>query len=120
MSHVTTHILDTALGRPATGVPVRLERRVVGDSETVPGHASWETVAQSSTNEDGRVPNFGPEQLDADTYRVVFDTADYFSRTGQQGFYPEATVAFHLTDENAHYHIPLLLSPFAFSTYRGS
>lgn len=115
MSHVTTHVLDAALGRPAVGVSVSLEQRT-GNA----GNASWTPVANGTTNDDGRVPDFGPDQLGAGVYRVVFDTGGYFSRTGQKGFYPEVTIAFELSDEDAHYHVPLLLSPFAYSTYRGS
>ncbi|RKS10102.1 5-hydroxyisourate hydrolase [Nocardiopsis sp. Huas11] len=114
MSHVTTHILDAALGRPAREVPVRLE--AAADS----ARTSWKPVAEGRTNTDGRVPDFGPDQLPAGFYRVVFDTQAYFDATGQSGFYPEVTIVFHLADEDAHYHVPLLLSPFAYSTYRGS
>lgn len=114
MSHVTTHILDTALGSPARGVPVRLD--AAADRE----RTSWKTIAEGRTNDDGRVPDLGPDQLAAGYYRVVFDTGAYFAATGQRGFYPEATVVFDLAEEDAHYHVPLLLSPFAYSTYRGS
>lgn len=114
MSHVTTHVLDAALGAPARGVPVRLEA-AADDART-----RWEPVAEGRTDEDGRVPGLGPDRLTAGFYRVVFDTAAYFETSGRNGFYPEVTVVFHLTDENAHYHVPLLLSPFAYSTYRGS
>lgn len=114
MSHVTTHVLDASLGRPAAGVPVRLEAAADTD------RSSWKPVATGTTNDDGRVPDLGPDQLAAGIYRVVFDTARYFERTGQKGFYPDVTIAFELADEGAHYHVPLLLSPYAFSTYRGS
>ncbi|WP_019819338.1 hydroxyisourate hydrolase [Saccharomonospora saliphila] len=118
MSAITTHVLDTALGRPAAGVRVRLERvHAPGESGTRPGGT---VLAEESTNGDGRVPEFGPDEVDAGTYRVVFDTAGYFAATGQDGFFPEVTVTFVLTDPAQHYHIPLLLSPFAYSTYRGS
>lgn len=114
MSHVTTHVLDAALGRPARDVPVRLEAAADG------ARTSWNPVAEGRTNDDGRVPDFGPAQLEAGYYRVVFDTGSYFTATGQKGFYPEVTIVFDLSDEDAHYHVPLLLSPFAYSTYRGS
>ncbi|MBB4930328.1 5-hydroxyisourate hydrolase [Lipingzhangella halophila] len=114
MSHVTTHVLDAALGRPAAAVPVRLE--VSADT----AHTSWKPLASGATNDDGRVPDLGPDQLSAGVYRVAFDTGSYFRATGQRGFYPEVTVVFELSDEDTHYHIPLLLSPFAYSTYRGS
>lgn len=114
MSHVTTHVLDTALGNPARGVPVRLEAAADRNRTT------WKTIAEERTNDDGRVPGLGPSQLAAGYYRVVFDTGSYFAATGQRGFYPEVTVVFDLAEEDAHYHVPLLLSPFAYSTYRGS
>jgi 5-hydroxyisourate hydrolase len=109
MSTITTHVLDTALGRPASGVPVRLE-----------AIAPPTTIATATTNEDGRVLDLGPERVDAGTYRLVFDTASYFEATGQTGFFPEVSLTFTLTDPDQHYHVPLLLSPFAYSTYRGS
>ena len=111
MSAVTTHVLDAALGRPAAGVPVRLERPE--------GHA-WAEVAAGATDADGRIPELGPETLEPGTYRLRFDTAVYFAATGRAGFYPEVTVAFTLVADGGHYHVPLLLSPFAYSTYRGS
>lgn len=109
MSAVTTHVLDTAAGRPAPGVPVRLER---ADGATV--------LAEATTNGDGRVGDLGPDELDAGTYRLVFDTAAYFAATGQTGFFPEVVITFVLADPTQHYHVPVLLSPFAYSTYRGS
>ncbi|GAB3204987.1 hydroxyisourate hydrolase [Marinactinospora thermotolerans] len=113
-SHVTTHVLDAALGRPAGGVPVRLE--AADDA----GRGAWSTVATGDTDADGRVADLGPQRLATGRYRITFDTAAYFAASGQRGFYPEVTVTFELTDEDAHYHVPLLLSPFSFSTYRGS
>lgn len=108
MSAVTTHVLDTARGRPAAGVPVRLER------------SDGTAVGQGRTDEDGRVGDLGPGRLDASNYRMVFDTATYFAGLGQAAFYPEVTVTFTLADPDAHYHVPLLLSPYGYSTYRGS
>ncbi|TWP35446.1 hydroxyisourate hydrolase [Leekyejoonella antrihumi] len=109
MSAITTHILDTALGRPAHDVPVRLE-----------SVSPTEILATASTNADGRVPQLGPDRVEAGTYRLVFDVAAYFAATGQQAFFPEVSITFALTDPDQHYHVPLLLSPFAYSTYRGS
>ena len=111
MSTVSSHVLDTSLGRPAAGVPVRLEHLTGG----VPS-----PVAQASTDDDGRVRELGPEGLRPGTYRVVFDTAAYFARSGQRTFYPEVAVSFLIDDAGGHYHVPLVLSPFAYSTYRGS
>ena len=102
---LSTHVLDAALGRPAVGVPVRLER-------------GGETVAHAVTDADGRVPELG--ELTTGTHRIAFDTAAYFAAVGTVGFYPEVVVAFTVTDPGRHHHVPLLLSPFAYSTYRGS
>ena len=110
MSAITTHVLDTALGRPAEGVPVRLES--VSDTTT--------TLATAKTNADGRVADLGPDRVPAGTYRLVFDTASYFAATGQNAFFPEVSLTFTLSDPDQHYHVPVLLSPFAYSTYRGS
>lgn len=110
MSAVTTHVLDTGLGQPAAGVPVRLV------------HVSPEgarVVGESATDTDGRVPELGPDDLDPGTYQLVFDTAAYAAATGQRCFFPEVTLTFLVADAS-HHHVPLLLSPFAYSTYRGS
>ena len=107
---LSTHVLDAGLGRPAQGVPVRLERG--GDA-----------LFAASTDSDGRhrFQEQGEDApLAAGTYDLIFDTATYFAASGQRGFYPKVTVTFEITDATAHHHVPLLLSPFAFSTYRGS
>jgi 5-hydroxyisourate hydrolase len=103
---LSTHVLDATLGTPAAGVPVRLSR-------------DDETLAEAVTDEDGRVRELGVLAAAGD-YRVTFDTGAYFAASGQHGFYPEVTIAFTVTDPAAHYHVPLLLSPYAYSTYRGS
>jgi 5-hydroxyisourate hydrolase len=108
-SAVTTHVLDTARGRPGAGVAVRLEsvdRRDV--------------VGAGVTDADGRLGDLGPEALDAGSYRLVFDTAAYFEAQGAAGFFPVVEIVFTIGDRDEHYHVPLLLSPFAYSTYRGS
>ena len=110
-SKVTTHVLDAVTGRPAVGVAVVLERREPG---------GWGLVAEGRTDDDGRVGRLGPDELDAGTYRVTFAVAAYFAEHGQETFYPEVVIGFTLDDPAAHYHVPLLLSPYAFSTYRGS
>ncbi|WP_158888938.1 hydroxyisourate hydrolase [Amycolatopsis anabasis] len=107
MSLVTTHVLDASAGRPAAGVPVRLEAR--GDG--------WSLVAAGRTDDDGRIRDLGPDRLEAGVYRLVFDTESYL---GADCFFPEITVCFRITDPQAHHHVPILLSPFAYSTYRGS
>jgi 5-hydroxyisourate hydrolase len=108
-SAITTHVLDTALGRPAAGVPVRLSR--IDDSDHV--------LADAVTDDDGRVADLGPDQVPAGTYQLRFGTAAYYAATGQECFYPQVSVTFAVTDRR-HHHVPLLLSPFAYSTYRGS
>jgi 5-hydroxyisourate hydrolase len=108
---ISTHVLDAALGRPAAGITVSLEQKARSD---------WLKVTHATTDEDGRVAELGPDDLDTGVYRVTFDTDSYFAATGQTGFYPEVVVIFNLAEEEQHYHVPLLLSPFAFSTYRGS
>lgn len=106
MSSLSTHVLDTGLGRPATGVAVRLE------------DASGRERAAATTDADGRVAPLASD-LPAGSYRLVFDTAAYFARTATPTFFPHVAVAFDLVDDR-HHHVPLLLSPFAYSTYRGS
>lgn len=114
MSTVTTHVLDTALGVPAAGVPVRMERV---------GAGTVEPVGSSVTDSDGRARDLGPDDLPAGTYRLVFDTAAHAAATGQENFFPEVAITFTLVAQDgvvAHHHVPLLLSPFAYSTYKGS
>ncbi len=110
MSQVTTHVLDTALGRPAAGVPVVLDALRDG---------TWTRVADALTDADGRARSLGPDRVPPGRYRFTFDTATYFAATGQVGFHPEVVVVFEVVD-GEHYHVPVLLSPFAYSTYRGS
>ncbi len=114
MSAVTTHVLDAALGRPARGVPVRLER--IPDLAQPAG----EHLGVGVTDTDGRVLDLGPDLLDTGVYRLTFDTAKYFTSTDQVGFFPLVSIVFQLIDPSRHYHIPVLLSPFAYSTYQGS
>ncbi|MCU1559012.1 MAG: 5-hydroxyisourate hydrolase [Microbacteriaceae bacterium] len=108
MSQVTTHVLDAVTGTPAVGVSVSLQA------------ADGTIIAHAATNADGRVSQFGPDALSAGRYRVVFDTAAYFAASGTATLYPSITIDFELADPAARYHVPLLLSPFAYSTYRGS
>lgn len=116
-SAITTHVLDTALGRPAAGVPVRLSRIDPDDND--PGSDSSVVLADAVTDDDGRVTELGPDQVPAGTYQLRFGTAAYYAATGQECFYPQVSVTFAVTDRR-HHHVPLLLSPFAYSTYRGS
>lgn len=107
MTHVSTHILDAVTGWPAAGVPVSLTD--VNGTE----------LAAASTDDDGRVAALYTGEL-AGVYRLRFDTAEYFDAQGVTGFYPEVVIAFEISDTAAKYHVPLLLSPYAYSTYRGS
>jgi 5-hydroxyisourate hydrolase len=112
MKSVSTHVLDISRGRPAEGVPVVLERKD-GDRFT--------ELRRAKTDADGRVKDLVAEgQLTTATYRITFDTGAYFAAQGTDGFYPEASIVFVVRDAAAHYHVPLLLSPYGFSTYRGS
>ena len=110
-SHITTHVLDTGSGRPAAGIAVTLHHLDAG---------RWVQIATGSTDADGRVKNLGPEQLPSGTYRLEFATLSYFAATKTEAFFPEVTLTFGVDEDQAHYHVPLLLSPFAYSTYRGS
>ena len=113
MKSISTHVLDISRGRPAQGVPVLLEQ--------CEGKNVWTVVGDGKTDADGRVKDLLPEgKLVAASYRISFDTGAYFSAQGVEGFYPEATIVFTVRDAAAHYHVPLLLSPFGYSTYRGS
>lgn len=113
MSGITTHVLDTASGRPAAGVPVTLE---------LEGADGWTKIGEGVTNPDGRIANLTPTEisLDTGTYRLTFDTGQYFATQNVDAFYPEVTVVFRISDSAQHYHVPLLLSLFGYSTYRGS
>lgn len=108
---ISTHVLDTALGRPATGLAVTLSRRADG---------AWSEVANAFTDADGRVKEFSLPRIEPGDYRLEFDTAAYFIASGTAGFYPEVSVVFTVADAAAHHHIPLLLAPFGYSTYRGT
>lgn len=103
---ISTHVLDTALGRPAADVPVTL---------TTPDGI----VRTAVTDADGRVATL-VDELRHGRHTLWFDTASYFAATGQQCFHPEVVITFEVVDEQAHHHVPLLLAPFAYSTYRGS
>jgi 5-hydroxyisourate hydrolase len=107
MSQISTHVLDTSVGRPAPGVAVELsqEDRV---------------IASGVTDADGRLMTLGPDRLEPGSYRLRFATADYFRRAGRETFYPSITIDFSVGDPEEHFHVPLLISPFGFSTYRGS
>lgn len=110
-SHITTHVLDTTLGKPAAGVAVELDGHTTGE---------WVHLASGTTDAQGRVKDLGPERLASGTYRLRFNTGAYFAGLTTETFFPEVSLTFTLDSSQEHYHVPLLLSPFAFSTYRGS
>lgn len=112
MSEISTHVLDTSLGRPAAGVPVTLDAR--------DGASAWKRLGSGATDTDGRLRNLAPQPLPAGTYRLTFDTRAYFEARQTQSFYPEVAIVFEIRDAAAKYHVPLLISPFGYSTYRGS
>lgn len=115
MSQITTHILDTARGQPAAGVALSLCRE---ESD-----GTWTAIASATTNEDGRVTGGlcqADLELSAGIYRMRFATGDYFAGLGTEAFYPRVDVVFTLPAGGEHFHIPLLLAPFGYSTYRGS
>lgn len=113
MSPITTHVLDIARGRPAQGVAVTLE--------IARGPGQWTELARGVTDGDGRIAQFDPPSLPlkAGVYRLRFATGAYFATIGVRGFYPEVSVVVQIDEPAQHYHIPLLLSPFGYSTYRG-
>jgi len=107
-SHVTAHVLDAANGSPAQGISISL------------ADATGTQTAHAVTDEQGRVSSLGPSELTPGTYRLTFATGAYFAAQHTECFHPEVVVTFEITAPDQHYHIPLLLSPFAFTTYRGS
>ena len=113
MSGITTHVLDTSRGRPAEGVPATLEVEAAG---------GWKLLGKGTTNSDGRITDLTSKdtQLTAGVYRLIFDTGRYFAAQQLDAFYPQVTIVFRIEDTSQHYHVPLLLSPFGYSTYRGS
>ena len=125
-SPITTHVLDTCLGRPAAGVAVSLQRLAPGSAE------GWEVLAERRTNQDGRVPDLLPpaDTVDPGTYKITFDTAEYMARCAaahptfftRPPFYPAAAVTFAVAPDQTrqHFHVPLTWNPYGYSTYRGS
>lgn len=113
MATLSTHVLDTTRGRPAEDLEVLLERLEQG---------AWARIGGGTTNDDGRIKDL----LDAGMsftvgdYRITFSTGPYHAAQGVQGFYPSVSIEFTVRDDAQHYHVPLLLNPFGYSTYRGS
>src|SRR5215469_900127 len=137
VSAISTHVLDIAAGCPAAGMRVRLERLARAGAQE---EAGPEELAAATTDAGGRITSLGPEVVEPGTYRLIFDTGGYLARqrdgshgdsgshgdtAGENGtesaaFFPEVTVTFAVADGGEHYHVPLLMSPFGYSTYRGS
>jgi 5-hydroxyisourate hydrolase len=113
MSAITTHVLDTSKGRPAAGVRVTLEVKTDG---------GWTRLGAGATDADGRLRTLlaAGSPIAAGTYRLTFETAAYFAAQGVTAFYPEVQVQFAVQEGGGHFHVPLLLSPYGYSTYRGS
>jgi 5-hydroxyisourate hydrolase len=109
---ITTHVLDTARGKPAAAVPIRLSLHHDG---------GWKELGHGATDDDGRCRTLlPPGKLVVGTYRLTFEVAAYFAAQGTASFYPKVSVHFEVTEAVGHYHVPLLLSPWGYSTYRGS
>ncbi|KAK7058397.1 hypothetical protein VNI00_002031 [Paramarasmius palmivorus] len=122
-SPITCHVLDTSIGKPAEGIAIQLQQfepaKVEGDPDL------FTPFAKGVTNSDGRcldllLPDEAKEMLRPGLYKIIFRTKEYFDRTNRESFYPWVEVTFDLKNPNEHYHIPLLISPFSFTTYRGS
>ena len=114
MKRISTHILDLVRGKPAADVPVRLEKQ---DSD-----GDWRLLTSARTDQDGRCPQLLPEgeDLSAGVYRLIFDTASYFDAQKIRALYPVVKITFQAQEGESHFHIPLLLSPNGYTTYRGS
>jgi 5-hydroxyisourate hydrolase len=113
MSEITTHVLDISIGRPAAGLPVILEIEKTG--------GEWKELSRGATDGDGRLRHLlTPGSLVDGTYRLTFETRHYFQTRKIEGLYPQVSIVFNVRDAKQNYHIPLLLSPYGYSTYRGS
>jgi 5-hydroxyisourate hydrolase len=109
---ISTHVLDTMRGSPAAGLEVTLSlREPDGD---------WRVVGEAVTDVEGRVPDLAQGELQGGEYRLQFSTRTYFERSGLSVFYPEVSVVFNLDDPSGHVHVPLLLSPYGYTTYKGT
>jgi 5-hydroxyisourate hydrolase len=111
MSGITTHVLDTSRGRPADRVGVVLARKD-GDA--------WTEVGRGTTDSDGRCKDLAPTPFVAGVYRLTFETGAYFASNGVAAFHPRIAVEFGVSDPGQHHHVPVLVSPFGYTTYRGS
>ncbi len=113
MTQITSHILDTSLGKPAANVLIILQQQSADD---------WVMLGTGETNADGRVTDFtsSKDPLPGGIYKLTFYLSDYYAQKNQQSFYPFVDVVFEIEADGQHYHVPLLLNPFGYSTYRGS
>ena len=113
MSQITTHVLDTSNGMPAQGIRITLQ--------FLDGSGYWQNIAEGVTNEDGRISDLLDDnsQIGKGVYRLIFETGSYFNEMDTGTFYPYVPVVFEIADDG-HYHVPLLLNPYGYSTYRGS
>ena len=109
---ISTHVLDTMRGTPAAGLDVALSRREP--------NGGWKEIGRSATDSDGRVRELTEDELEPGEYRLEFATQPYFERSGLSAFYPQVIVVFNLEDAGGHLHVPVLLSPFGYTTYRGT
>ncbi|KAF8260735.1 hypothetical protein EI94DRAFT_1780412 [Lactarius quietus] len=121
-SPITCHVLDSSIGKPVAGVRVNL---YVHKGPTVSGDATevWEFIASGVTNTDGRCVDLlspGDQRPSDGLYKIIFETKDYFDKAGKPTFYPWVEISFAVVNPNEHHHIPLLISPFSYTTYRGS
>jgi 5-hydroxyisourate hydrolase len=112
MSGITTHVLDLSIGKPAAGISVRLERR---NSE-----GEWVEIGLQNTDEDGRARELTNAAATAGAHRLTFSVGEYFAKRAADSFYEDVIISFVVNDASQHYHVPLLLSPYGYSTYRGS
>jgi 5-hydroxyisourate hydrolase len=114
MTPITTHVLDTSTGKPACGLAVTLEHETQ--------EAGWQALANGVTDNDGRINNLitSHTEFSAGRYRLTFETGDYFYMRQNECFFPQVTITFVVKDAGQHFHVPLLLSPFSYSTYRGT
>ena len=113
MSAITTHVLDTSTGKPGAGIAVSLERNA---------DAGWQNIAAGTTDGDGRLKDLigDSDVFQPGEYRLTFEVGEYFGSQGVKCFFPTVTLSFVVKDAAQHYHVPLLVSPFGYSTYRGS
>lgn len=111
MTGITSHVLDTSIGKPAAGIGISLHRK---------NDDAWAAIGDAVTDDDGRVASLTGNTCEPGHYQITFAVADYFERRNVESFYPVIKIEFTVVDAAQHYHVPLLLNPFGFSTYRGS